>query len=104
MARALVTSPPASTTGLEVPTPPPPLPLPVPPGRARKLVWRDRVTEVQQDPPRTHDQAPKRTPRRAQHRTVVLVHGYLANRGPLLPLTAYLRARGHKQILAYEYG
>jgi triacylglycerol lipase len=33
----------------------------------------------------------------------VLVHGYLANRGPLLPLATYLRARGHKQILAYEY-
>ena len=46
----------------------------------------------------------KRTPRRAQQRTVVLVHGYLANRGPLLPLAAYLRARGHKQVLAYEYG
>jgi len=46
----------------------------------------------------------KRTPRQAQQRTVVLVHGYLANRGPLLPLRAYLRARGHKQILAYEYG
>jgi triacylglycerol lipase len=45
----------------------------------------------------------KRTPRSARQRTVVLVHGYLANRGPLLPLAAYLRARGHKQILAYEY-
>jgi triacylglycerol esterase/lipase EstA (alpha/beta hydrolase family) len=45
----------------------------------------------------------KRTARRAEQRTVVLVHGYLANRGPLLPLAAYLRARGHKQILAYEY-
>ncbi|MFL5309203.1 MAG: lipase family alpha/beta hydrolase, partial [Myxococcales bacterium] len=46
----------------------------------------------------------KRTQRRAEQRTVVLVHGYLANRGPLLPLAAYLRTRGHKQILAYEYG
>jgi triacylglycerol lipase len=45
----------------------------------------------------------RRTPRRADQRTVVLVHGYLANRGTLLPLAAYLRARGHKQILAYEY-
>jgi triacylglycerol lipase len=45
----------------------------------------------------------KRTPRSAEQRTVVLVHGYLANRGPLLPLAAYLRAHGHKQILAYEY-
>jgi len=47
--------------------------------------------------------SPRRTPRRAEQRTVVLVHGYLANRGPLLPLAAYLHARGHKQILAYEY-
>jgi triacylglycerol lipase len=47
--------------------------------------------------------SPRRTARRAEQRTVVLVHGYLANRGPLLPLAAYLRARGHKQILAYEY-
>jgi pimeloyl-ACP methyl ester carboxylesterase len=45
----------------------------------------------------------RRTPRRAEQRTVVLVHGYLANRGPLLPLAGYLRTRGHKQILAYEY-
>jgi len=45
----------------------------------------------------------KRTSRRAEQRTVVLVHGYLANRGPLLPLAAYLRTRGHKQILSYEY-
>jgi triacylglycerol lipase len=45
----------------------------------------------------------RRTPRRAEQRTIVLVHGYLANRGPLLPLAGYLRARGHKQILAYEY-
>jgi triacylglycerol lipase len=45
----------------------------------------------------------RRTPRRADQRTVVLVPGYLANRGPLLPLAGYLRARGHKQILAYEY-
>jgi triacylglycerol lipase len=47
--------------------------------------------------------SPRRTPRRADQRTIVLVHGYLANRGPLLPLAAYLHARGHKQILAYEY-
>ena len=45
----------------------------------------------------------RRTPRRAEQRTIVLVHGYLANRGPLLPLAAYLRACGHKQIVAYEY-
>ena len=45
----------------------------------------------------------RRTPRRAEQRTVVLVPGYLANRGSLLPLSAYLRTRGYKQILAYEY-
>ena len=45
----------------------------------------------------------RRTPRLAEQRTVVLVPGYLANRSSLLPLAAYLRARGHKQILAYEY-
>ena len=45
----------------------------------------------------------RRTLRRAEQRTIVLVHGYLANRGSLLPLAGYLRARGHKQILAYEY-
>jgi triacylglycerol lipase len=45
----------------------------------------------------------KRTPRRAEQRTLVLVPGYLANRSALLPLAGYLRTRGHKQILAYEY-
>jgi triacylglycerol lipase len=45
----------------------------------------------------------KRTERRAGQRTVVLVHGYMGNRSALWPLAAYLRMRGVRQILAYEY-
>lgn len=45
----------------------------------------------------------KRTARRAGQRTVVLVHGYLGNRSALWPLAAYLRLRGVRQIIAYEY-
>jgi pimeloyl-ACP methyl ester carboxylesterase len=45
----------------------------------------------------------RRTPRRAQQRTVVLVHGYLANRSTLYPLAAYLRLRGVGQVLAFDY-
>ncbi len=44
-----------------------------------------------------------RTARRADQRTIVLVHGYLANRSSLLPLRAYLRFRGLKQILSFDY-
>lgn len=44
-----------------------------------------------------------RTRRLREQRTVVLVHGYLANRSCFLPLRAYLRARGVKQILSYDY-
>jgi triacylglycerol lipase len=45
----------------------------------------------------------KRTPRRPEQRTVVLVHGYLGNRSALLPLSAYLRATGASQVLAFDY-
>jgi triacylglycerol lipase len=45
----------------------------------------------------------KRTRRGAEQRTLVLIHGYLGNRSSLLPLSAWLRACGHKQILSYEY-
>ncbi|MGO8970737.1 MAG: esterase/lipase family protein [Myxococcaceae bacterium] len=45
----------------------------------------------------------KRTPRRREQRTVVLVHGYGANRSSFLPLSAYLRAHGMRQILAFDY-
>lgn len=48
--------------------------------------------------------APRRsTPRRAAQRTVVLVHGYLANRSTLLPLAGYLRWRGFPQVLSFNY-
>jgi pimeloyl-ACP methyl ester carboxylesterase len=43
------------------------------------------------------------TPRRAAQRTVVLVHGYLANRSTLLPLAGYLRWRGFRQVLFFNY-
>jgi triacylglycerol lipase len=43
------------------------------------------------------------TPRKPAQRTVVLVHGYLANRSTLLPLAGYLRWRGFPQILSFSY-
>ena len=43
------------------------------------------------------------TPRKKIQRTVVLVHGYLANRSTLLPLATYLRARGLKQQSYFNY-
>lgn len=43
------------------------------------------------------------TPRKRAQRTVVLVHGYLANRSTLLPLAGYLRWRGVRQVLAFNY-
>jgi pimeloyl-ACP methyl ester carboxylesterase len=46
----------------------------------------------------------RRTPRRKEQRTVVLVHGYLANRSTLFPLAAYLRLRGIQQVLGFNYG
>ena len=45
----------------------------------------------------------RRTPRKRDQRTVVLVHGYLANRSTLFPLAAYLRWRGCRQILSFNY-
>ena len=45
----------------------------------------------------------RRTLRRPHQRTVVLVHGYLANRSTLFPLAAYLRLRGVKQVLSFNY-
>jgi triacylglycerol lipase len=44
-----------------------------------------------------------KTARRKQQRTVVLVHGYGANRSMFLPLKAYLAAHGVRQMLAYDY-
>ena len=45
----------------------------------------------------------RRTPRRARQRSVVLVHGYLANRSTLFPVAGYLRLRGIEQVLAFNY-
>jgi pimeloyl-ACP methyl ester carboxylesterase len=45
----------------------------------------------------------KRTPRVADQRTVVLIHGYLATGAPFLPLEAYLRWAGIEQIRRFEY-
>ena len=45
----------------------------------------------------------KRTARQRHQRTVVLIHGYGGNRSSLLPLSAYLRAHGLRQILAFDY-
>jgi hypothetical protein len=39
------------------------------------------------------------TPRRRDQRTIVLVHGYMANRSTLLPLAAYLRMLGLGPVL-----
>jgi triacylglycerol lipase len=46
---------------------------------------------------------PRPTPRRAEQRTVVLVHGYMANKASLMPLAAFLRLRGYKQLLLFNY-
>jgi len=45
----------------------------------------------------------RRTPSRREQRTVVLLHGYLANRATLLPLEGYLRWRGFSQVLSFNY-
>jgi triacylglycerol lipase len=45
----------------------------------------------------------RRTSRQATQRTVVLVHGYMANRSTFLALSTYLRARGVKQVLSFDY-
>jgi pimeloyl-ACP methyl ester carboxylesterase len=47
--------------------------------------------------------ASRRTPRARDQRSVVLVHGYLANRATLYPLAAWLRLRGVKQVLHFDY-
>jgi triacylglycerol lipase len=47
--------------------------------------------------------AATRTARLRDQRTVVLVHGYLANRATLFPLAAYLRLRGAQQVLTFGY-
>jgi len=43
------------------------------------------------------------TPRKREQRTVVLVHGYLCNPAVFLPMQAYLRHRGIRQVLPFAY-
>jgi len=45
----------------------------------------------------------RRTPRERDQRTVVLIHGYLANRSTLFPVAAILKLRGVKQVLSFNY-
>ncbi len=45
----------------------------------------------------------QRTPRRSDQRTVVLVHGYLANRSAFFPLACNLRWRGVRPVLSFNY-
>lgn len=45
----------------------------------------------------------KRVPRRREQRTVVFVHGYMANRATFYPLALYLRARGVTSQLSFNY-
>ncbi|MBI3555834.1 MAG: hypothetical protein HY074_06200 [Deltaproteobacteria bacterium] len=46
----------------------------------------------------------KRTTRKGEQRTVVLIHGYMANRSGMLLLGTYLRARGGaNQVLSFNY-
>ena len=47
--------------------------------------------------------SPRATPSRREQRTVVLIHGYLANRSTLLPLAGYLHWRGLPQVLSFNY-
>lgn len=47
---------------------------------------------------------PQRRPERGrEQRTVVFVHGLVANRSGFLPLRAYLRLNGHRRQLAFNY-
>jgi triacylglycerol esterase/lipase EstA (alpha/beta hydrolase family) len=45
----------------------------------------------------------KRTARQREQRTVVFVHGYLANRSSFLPLAGYLRLRGLRALHGFDY-
>jgi pimeloyl-ACP methyl ester carboxylesterase len=45
----------------------------------------------------------RKVPRRELQRTVVFVHGYFSNAATFFPLRAYLRARGIKQALFFNY-
>ncbi len=43
------------------------------------------------------------TPRQREQRTVVLVHGLLCNPSVFMPMSAYLKRRGIKQVMSYGY-
>lgn len=45
----------------------------------------------------------KRTARRREQRSVVLIHGYLSNRSTLFPLAGYLRLLGFEQVLTFNH-
>jgi triacylglycerol lipase len=45
----------------------------------------------------------RKTPRAAEQRTIVLVHGYLANGATMLPLHAYLKLHGLGPVLTFDY-
>jgi len=45
----------------------------------------------------------KRTPRKSTQRTVVFLHGYMANRASFFALSAYLQSLGIKQTLSFNY-
>lgn len=45
----------------------------------------------------------RKTPRRREQRTVVFVHGYLANPSVFFPVRAYLLARGVRHVLFFSY-
>jgi len=45
----------------------------------------------------------KRTERRAEQRSTVLVHGYLGNRSAFFPLALYLKACGSAPLLSFSY-
>ena len=44
----------------------------------------------------------QKTKRKKELRTIVLLHGYIANKSTLYPLAAYLKIKGHK-VLFYNY-
>jgi triacylglycerol lipase len=75
--------------------------------RARELVAREAAAMLGLSllfPFGMRRARPRRTPRLAEQRTVVLVHGYLANRATMLPVAAYLKLklRGLR-LLSFDY-
>ncbi len=91
------------------PTPPPDAPAPDELPRSSRPVWQLVAQEVAAYTaagllmPLGLTQDRRRTPRAREQRTVVLVHGYLANRSSLAPLALYLRLHGWRQVLQFNY-